>query len=358
MILKETQSQEYSNLTRIPAFIDMHVHLRDPGQTYKETILSGSRAAKAGGFSHILCMPNTTPVIDTPEMIQFVLSRPAEVAVLPIASITKGQQGSELTDFAALKKAGAVAFSDDGVPVSDSNLMRQAMYKAIENNALIISHCENKSLIPSKLQSPPEAEYTAIDRECALAIETGARLHIAHISTKESVDIIRNAKRKGANVTCETCPHYFSLTESDYKNLGTNAMMNPPLRKKEDVTAIISGIVDGTIDVVSTDHAPHSISEKDQPAELAPFGIIGLETSFCVSYTFLVKTGIIKLERLIELMSDKPKEILGIHSSSFVLADLETEFIYDISTSQSLSRNSPYDKMRFFGKILKTVLED
>lgn len=358
MLVKEKNNTDSSNTIRIPAFVDMHVHLREPGQTHKETVFSGSRAAKAGGFSHILCMPNTSPVIDTPELVSYIRSREAAVSVLPAAAVTKGQQGKELTDFYALKKAGALAFSDDGSPVEDKNIMREAMYRAVENDVLIISHCEDKSLITSRLQSPPEAEYSAVLRDCELAENTGARLHIAHISTKESVDIIRNAKRKGAKITCETCPHYFSLTRDDFFRVGTNAMMNPPLRKEEDVVAIKEGLRDGTIDVISTDHAPHSVYEKNQAPEFAPFGIIGLETSFCVSYTFLVKSGIITFERLIGLMSEKPKEILGIKSSSYVVVDINTEFIYDVSCSYSLSRNSPFDKQRFYGKILKTVLED
>jgi len=367
-------SRDTSGYITAPGLIDIHVHFREPGFEYKEDILSGSLAAAAGGFTTCCCMPNTSPVADNAETVNYITekSKKAVIEVLPIAAVTIGQQGEQLTNFASLKKAGAVALSDDGIPIKDEKIMRAALISAKENDMLIISHCED------------EEEMAA--RDVKLAAELGARIHIAHISTAETVDIIRRAKAAGVKVTAETAPHYFSLTSEEVSKQGANACMNPPLRTQSDVEAIIEGLCDGTIDVIATDHAPHSISEKALPVGKAPNGIIGLETSLAVTLTYLYHTGILSLERIIELMSVNPGKILGLDKSESVAADFsilgapatvteqpkiekgvvtlsdyiifypDEEWIVDPSTFKSKSRNTPFAGMKLRGKVKQTVV--
>ncbi|NPA94275.1 MAG: dihydroorotase, partial [Thermodesulfobacteria bacterium] len=279
----------------VPGLIDMHVHLREPGFEYKETIESGTRAAAAGGFTAVACMPNTSPPNDSEAVTRFILDkakRAANARVFPVAAITKGQKGEQLTEFFDLLQAGAVAFSDDGLPVANAAIMRLALEYSLNFDALIISHAEelelsaqgvmNEGLTSTRLGLkgiPSCAEDIAVFRDCCLAFHTGARLHIAHVSTKGAVNIIRAAKKKGARVTAETAPHYFSLTEEAVEGYNTFAKMNPPLRTEEDRKAIIEGLKDGTLDAIATDHAPHDILSKECEFALAANGIIGLETA-------------------------------------------------------------------------------
>ncbi len=306
--------------------VDMHVHLREPGQTHKETIASGTRAALRGGFGAVLAMPNTAPPVDSPELVKWVLDRAAETGsarVLVAAAITAGQKGEVLTDFAALKAAGATALSDDGVPVLDRELMRRAMLEARRVGLPILSHCE------------PETELAARDAE--LAAETGCPVHICHVSRRATVEAIRAAKSAGAPVTAETCPHYMVAW--------AEGKMNPPLASPDDVEAVLEGLCDGTLDAISTDHAPHTAQEKASASP--PNGVIGLETALAVALMSLVHTGRASSERLWELMRDNPARILGITPPKGKLV-MDTEREWTAENFQSLSSNTP-----FAGKILK-----
>ena len=330
-----------------PGFIDLHVHLRDPGLIYKEDIKTGTLAAINGGFTSICAMPNTVPVTDTPEIIKYILDSPASCRVLPVAAITKAQEGKELTDFHALKRAGAISLSDDGKTVESAELMREALVKSRENNILIISHCE------------PEDEITR--RDINLASDTGARLHIAHVSTANSVQAIADAKKSGLKITAETCPHYFSLTEQAVLKSGADAKMNPPLRTHADRTAIIDAIKSGVIDCISTDHAPHSPEDKMNGAN----GITGLETAFALGVTCLVRENHITLEKLIKLMSLNPAKIIGLDdklgsieegkTADLVIFNIDERFIYDKNSSRSKSRNTPFHGFELYGRILYTI---
>lgn len=337
------------SLITAPGLIDMHVHLREPGYEYKEDIMSGAAAAAAGGFSTVCCMPNTLPVADTPEVVKLIADKAAgaPVRVLPIGAVTVGQRGRELTNFAALKMAGAVAVSDDGMPVADDGIMQRAMLLAKETGLLLISHCE------------PETEMAA--RDIRIAAETGARIHIAHVSAAETVEVVRQAKASGVQVTAETCPHYFSLTSEEIARQGANACMNPPLRNRRDVEAVIEGLCDGTIDVIVTDHAPHSVAEKSLPVGQAPNGIIGLETSLAVTLTYLYHTGIFTIDEIIEKMSVNPARILqldgnsGMSPISAIYFDPDEEWVVDPLQFKSKSRNTPYAGMTLRGKVKRTV---
>ncbi|NOX25288.1 MAG: dihydroorotase, partial [Deltaproteobacteria bacterium] len=325
----------------MPGFIDLHVHLREPGEEYKETIESGTAAAVAGGFTAVTCMPNTIPVIDSEQGIDLILSkaRQAKMArVYPVGAISKGSQGEEIAEFGAMQRAGAVAFSDDGHPVVDSHLMRQALDYASNFHSLIISHSEEISLskngainegpLATRLGLagiPRAAEEIMVYRDLALAEYTGQRLHLAHISTRESVDLIRRAKARGCRVSAETAPHYFSLTEEAIGLYDTAAKMNPPLRTADDVAAVKEGLRDGTLDAIATDHAPHSAQEKEVEFSLAANGIIGLETA--VSLTLrLVQEGAITEKRLVELLAVNPAKIIGVEGGS-----LQTGGLADIT---------------------------
>ncbi|MCL2079965.1 MAG: dihydroorotase [Oscillospiraceae bacterium] len=342
-----SRPENSANFEIAPGLIDMHVHFREPGYEYKEDILSGSSAAAAGGFTTVCCMPNTLPAADNAELIRYI-SRKAEqskIRVLPIGAVTVGQRGEKLTDFASLKRAGAVALSDDGMPVLDESVMRRALELAKEHDMLIISHCEDEA---------PMAR-----RDIRLAAELDARIHIAHVSTAKTVDIIRRAKAKGVKVTAETCPHYFSLTQEEITKQGTMAQMNPPLREKKDVEAIIEGLCDGTIDAIATDHAPHSAKEKALPIGKAPNGIIGLETAFAVALTYLYHTGKLGIDDIIRLMSINPAAILGIKLSDLaadkIVFDPNEEWTVDPTRFESKSRNTPYAGAVLRGRVKQTI---
>lgn len=354
-----------TGLTAIPSLVDLHVHLRDPGLTHKETVETGTLAARNGGFGAVFAMPNTKPACDSPEVVKYVLSQKKNVDVYPVAAITKGLSGKEMTDFHALKDAGAAAFSDDGMPVEDTELFMKALKGAKEVGLPLFAHCEMKSHVTDRLNIPNSAEWEAVKREITAASKVDCPIHICHVSTRQSLQFIRDAKKAGIQVTAETGPHYFTLTRDAVKEKGSYAMMNPPLCDEADVEAVKEAIADGTIDVISTDHAPHSAEEKAGPLETAPFGITGLESSFALSYTNLVKTGILELEELIDMMSLKPREIGNLPHShfmrigerpSFFLVDLNKEFIFDSSKSLSKSRNTPFDGTPMYGEIKYNIL--
>ncbi|MBQ2711742.1 MAG: dihydroorotase [Clostridia bacterium] len=367
--------------TLLPAFVDMHVHLRDPGLTYKEDIASGSRAAVAGGFSAVACMPNTSPVNDCAAITSYIKMRGKEVGltkVYPVGCISKGMKGEELAGIGGMQAAGAVAVSDDGKPVENANLMRHAMEYASDFDMPVLSHCEDKPLAEggsvnegyySTLTGlkgiPAASEEVMVAREILLAQTLGLSVHLCHISTKGSVELIRHAKAQGVRVTAETCPHYFAADDSWVEGFDTNTKMNPPLRSKEDVAAIIRGIQDGTIDAIVTDHAPHHQDDKLVEYHLAAFGISGLETSFALCYTYLVKTGLITLERLSELMTKNPAEILRIPYgrleagavADLVLIDESAEWQVDKNAFFSKGKNTPFHGKTLTGKVYATVVE-
>ncbi len=363
----------------IPGLIDMHVHLREPGFEYKETIETGTAAAKAGGFTSVCCMPNTNPVNDDPAITKFILTQAghASTRVFPIGAITRGSKGDELTDMAVLHAAGCIAVSDDGRPVMNSAVLRRAMDIAAGLDLLVISHCEDTSLadrgvmnegVVSKslgLQGiPAAAEDIIVARDIALAELTGCRLHIAHVSTAGSVRIVRDAKSRGVKVTAETCPHYFTLTDEAVKDYGTLAKMNPPLRTTQDVQAVKQGLQDGTIDVIATDHAPHSIDEKQKPLDSAPFGIIGLETAFGLTHR-LVEEGVLSLSQAVCKLSCNPATVLKLDKGTLSVgadADLtivspSEEWIVDIFHSKSKAKNSPFHGWKLKGRIVQTIVD-
>lgn len=364
----------------MPGFVDLHVHLREPGFEYKETVLTGAQAAAKGGVTTICPMPNTNPVIDTPERVADLLQRAKEtpVHILPVGAVTAGQAGDELTDIAGMKQAGAVALSEDGKSVMDSLLFRHALQEAARNNMPMFSHCEDKALVDGgvmnagkraeELQLPGitnAVEDVIAARDIFLAKETGCRLHLCHCSTADSAELIALAKRQGLSVTGEVCPHHFTLADEDITEDHGRFKMNPPLRSRKDVEALRSALAEGIIDVISTDHAPHGFEEKNQTMLKAPFGITGLETSFALGVTELVRTGFLTLSALVEKMSTNPAKILGIPKGTLtigsvadlVVADVETEYTIDSSTFVSKGKNTPFDGKRVYGRIEKTFVD-
>ncbi len=323
----ELQTIDAKGLKVFPGLIDMHVHLREPGFEYKETIKTGTMAAIRGGFTTVCCMPNTFPVNDNASVTEFIKRKASQegcCSVLPIGAITKGQKGEELAEIGTMRNEGCIAFSDDGQPVMNSLIMRRALEYSKAFNVPIISHCEDLTLSEDGVMNeglmsltlglkgiPAEAEQIMIFRDILLAELTGGKLHIAHVSTEGSVNLIRHAKERGVHVTAETCPHYFNLTEEAVKGYNTNAKVNPPLRTARDIEAIKEGLRDGTIDVIATDHAPHHRDEKRREFDMAPFGISGLDTALSLSLK-LVREGILTLIQLIEKMAWNPAKILGI----------------------------------------------
>ncbi|MGC8553936.1 MAG: dihydroorotase [Candidatus Acidulodesulfobacterium sp.] len=357
-----------------PGLIDMHVHLREPGYEYKETIKSGMEAAISGGFTSICCMPNTNPVNDSEEVTRFLIDKAKNLDLInlfPIGAISKGLKGDSLADIGKLKEAGAVALSDDGNPVEDSALMGRALLYADTFNLPVISHSEDiklrgKGIINEGIMSerlgvigmPGIAEDIGTARDVILAGYYGVKLHVAHVSTAGSVNIIKQAKKTGTKVTCETCPHYFSLTEESLVDYNTNAKMNPPLRTEMDKRALIEAIQDGTIDVIATDHAPHAKDEKDDTLDAAPFGIIGLETSLPLTLR-LFHDKKISLMRIAELMSLNPAKILNIKGRGSVsngyigditVVDINKKWQFTEKGIKSLSKNSPFIGEKFKGK--------
>jgi dihydroorotase len=348
-----------SGLIVAPGFIDMHVHLREPGQEYKEDIESGCRAAAAGGFTCICCMPNTTPVNDSAEVTRTILERVGEVSsisVLPVGALTKGSKGKELADFEGMMKEGVRVFSDDGGCVQDRELMKRVFVFAKENDCLIVDHAEDFSI------SGRESENVIIERDIELARETGAHIHIAHLSTKESVEMIRQAKANGVPITCEVTPHHLTLTEDAVEEYGPNAIMKPPLRTKEDRKALIERLADGTIDAIATDHAPHAASEKED-IKTAAFGIIGMETMLPVCLK-LVHNSRITMDRFIDAVSCSPARILGLKEKGNLAVGSEADITIfspdepitiDASKFQSKSRNCPFNGWKEKGRVIATV---
>ena len=358
----------------VPGLVDMHCHLRDPGQEYKEDIETGTKAALAGGITSVACMPNTDPVIDNEAVISYVINKAKEsgyVNVFPIGAVSKGLNGTELAEIGAMKFAGAVAVSDDGRPVSDSGLMRRALIYADMFDMPVISHCEDTSLSGDGCMNEGAvagimglkgitraAEEVMAARDIIIAEAENKRVHIAHVSTKGSVQLVREAKKRGVKVTCETCPHYFTLTEDACEGYNTNAKMNPPLRTAKDVEAIKEGLRDGTIDCIVTDHAPHHADEKNCEFAAAKNGIVGFETSLGLGIKYLVKTGVLTMKQLIEKMSVNPSRILGISKGSLSVgktADItifnpNREWTVDINKFNSKSKNSPYNGYTLSGK--------
>ena len=343
-------------------FFDMHCHLRDPGFTEKETVETGLLSAAKGGFTSVMPMPNTDPVCDNPETVKYILDKAEKcgVKVYPIAAATAGQKGETVTDLAALLSSGAAAFSDDGRPVVKDAVALKVMSEACRLGSFYISHCETPSLNKDGVVTPA-SEEAMIERECLLAFSTASRVHIAHVSTAGGAEIIRRYKSLGARVTAETCPHYFCFTAADAGD-NTNFKMNPPLRGESDRLAIIGALQDGTIDVISTDHAPHTDAEKAKPYKDAPNGIIGFETAFAASYTALVSSGAVTLSKLTEILA-APYRITGKKGgkiaagvpADLVFVDLDEKFVYDREEIRSKSHNSPFIGKTLTGRVKLTV---
>ncbi len=366
--------------TVAPGLVDMHVHLREPGYEYKEDIESGTKAAAMGGVTSCACMPNTNPVCDNAAVIEFIKNKAASLGyanVFPIGAISKGMKGAELAEIGEMKFAGAAGISDDGRPVESSSLMRRALEYAQMFDMAVISHCEDIPLADDGYMNEGymstylglrgitrAAEEVQVARDIIIAEATNTRVHIAHVSTRGSVDLVRQAKKRGVNVTCETCPHYFSLTEAACDGFNTNAKMNPPLRTDDDVAAIKEGLADGTIDAIVTDHAPHHSDEKNCEFAVASNGIVGLETSLGLGIKCLVKEGVLTLSELIKKMTINPANILGInrgtlslnHAADIVIFDPDKPWTVDVSKFQSKGKNSPFDGWELFGKPEYTIL--
>lgn len=363
-----------------PGLVDMHVHLRDPGLTYKEDILTGTAAAARGGVTALACMANTDPVLDSPDQMYYVRERAKQgsgVQVYPIGAVSVGLRGEEPTDAEALKKAGAVALSDDGCNVDNANLMRDVLIKARRLEIPVLAHCEDTSMVAGRAVNegsisrqlwlegrPAIAEELMVMRDAMLAEETGAHVHICHVSTAKSVDIIRGMKKRGVSITCETCPQYFTLTEDEILTHGALARVNPPLRTHKDMKGIIAGLQDGTIDAIATDHAPHSAEEKARPLTRAPSGMVGLETSLAITLTALYHTGKMELPDIIRCMTLNPAGILGLAKGRLALGsdaditifDPDEEWNVDPEQFASRSRNTPFGGRRVKGRVKYTIV--
>lgn len=366
----EISSERYDNCIILPGFVDVHVHLREPGFSYKETVKTGTMAAARGGFTAVCTMPNLSPVPDSLANLQKqldIIKRDACIRVFPYGSITVNEGGKELSEMEAMSPL-VVAFSDDGRGVQNDDIMLCAMTEAKRLNRIIAAHCEDNSLLNGGYIHAgeyagshghrgicSESEWKQIERDLRLVRETRCKYHVCHISTAESVELIRKAKAEGLDVTCETAPHYLVFTDADLLEDG-RFKMNPPLRSKRDRDALIEGILDGTVDMIATDHAPHSKDEKSKGLEKSAFGIVGLETAFPVLYTRLVRGGIITLEKLVELMSLNPAARFGIDiENDFTVFDLEDMYRIDDNDFLSMGRSSPFVGMQVFGKCLLTV---
>ena len=371
-IERVTNTEMEQSAVRLPGFCDVHVHLREPGFSYKETIRTGTQAAARGGYTAVCTMPNLNPVPDSLEHLAIqeqIIEADAVIHVYPYAAITVKEMGEELVPMEELAER-VIAFSDDGRGIQSKDMMRAAMERAKALNKLIVAHCEDNSLLHNGYIHDgwyarehghrgicSESEWGQIARDLELAKETGCGYHVCHISSKESVEVIRKAKAEGVDVTCETAPHYLLLTEDDLQEEG-RFKMNPPLRSKADRDALIEGIQDGTIDVIATDHAPHSAEEKAQGLEKSAFGIVGIETAFPLLYTNLVKKGIITMERLLELIVYAPRKRFGIplSESDYSVWDLETETVIDSAEFLSKGKATPFDGWKIYGTCLKTVV--
>jgi len=364
-----------------PGFIDMHCHLRDPGQEYKEDLISGTKAAARGGFTGVCCMPNTKPVNDSAAVTRYIIEKAetkgSGVHVYPVGAISKNLEGKEMAEIGRMKEAGIIAISDDGKPVSNSNLLRLAMQYADHFNVFIMSHSEDKNLvgdgvmnegfISTKLGLPGTtraAEEVMIARDILVAEAEGKRIHLCHVSTKGGVQLVREAKARGVRVTAETAPHYIGATDEWVLGYDSNCRVNPPLREEMDRQACIAGLVDGTIDVIATDHAPHHEDEKRVEFHIAASGISGFETAFCVSNTELVRAGHMTLPQLIEKMSTKPAQLLGVpggemtvgSAADIVVLDPEQEITVDVTKFVSKGHNTPFNGHTYFGAVCATIV--
>ena len=369
---------DISGLAAAPGLVDMHVHLREPGFEAKETVATGCAAAARGGVTTLVAMPNTRPATDCPEIVTLVRKKaaPTGVNVLPAGAVTAGQKGQTLTDFAALKAAGVSALTDDGVPIQNTALLRRAMLEAKVLGLPLLDHCEDRDMVQNYAVNegkvsrelgltgrPAIAEELQVMRDVMLAEETGAHIHICHISTGKGVDIVRQAKARGVRVTCETCPQYFTLTEDEVLRQGAMARVNPPLRTAADVEAIRAGLIDGTIDAIVTDHAPHTAEEKSRPLPDAPSGMVGLETSLALALTELYHSGLLPLSRVLALMSASPAALLGLEKGTLgvgrdadlVIFDPGQEWTIDKNQFASKGRNTPFHGRTVRGRVKYTI---
>lgn len=364
-----------------PGFIDIHTHLREPGEEYKETIASGTAAAAAGGFTTVCAMPNTKPVNDNAAVTRYIIDKACAAGfarVLPIGAVTRGSEGQELAEMADMKAAGAVAVSDDGRPINSAQMMRRAMEYAGDHRLVVVDHCQDLTMSHGGVMHEGRystllglegmshaAEETHVSRDIMLARLTGSRVHIAHLSTAGSVELIRNAKQRGMPVTCEVTPHHLALTDAAVVSFDTNTKMNPPLRSEEDRMALIEGIRDGTVDAIATDHAPHHADEKMLEYDRAPFGIIGLETALGVVLKVLVEPGIVGLSRVVELLTSGPARVFSLpfgtlkpgSIADLTVLDLSFEWTVDPSRFKSKSRNTPFKGWKLRGAVVATFFE-
>ena len=376
----EAEFLDASNCVVASGFVDMHVHLREPGKEGAETIQSGTQAAAAGGFTAVACMPNTQPVNDAPMVTRFILGQAEQAGaarVYPVGAVTKASAGEELAELESLRAAGVVAVSDDGQPVYSTRLLRRALEYCQALNMPLIDHCEEPTLAEGGVMhegewslrlglrgQPALAEVLPVLRNARLAAETDARVHIAHLSTRAALEVVRRAKQQGVAITCDVTPHHFSLTDAACCDYDTNFKMNPPLRTAEDVAALVEGLADGTVDAIASDHAPHKDSEKQTDFDSAPFGIIGLETALALALEKLYHTGKISLTRLVELFSTAPARILGVPGgrlqvgapADITVFDLERKWTYRAEEGVSKSRNTPFDGWSFRGGAVATVV--
>lgn len=371
--------QDLEGLIVLPGLVDLHIHLREPGGEHKETIKTGTEAAARGGFTTVAAMPNTNPVPDDHDHLQNLLDRiekDARVRVLPYASITKGQKGEEIIDIETLYNLGAFALTDDGVGVQSAGKMLEAMRRAAKAGVAIVAHCEDNTLLTGgafhegKFSAshgikgiPSVSEAVHIARDVLLAEAAGCHYHVCHVSTKESVRVIRDAKRAGIRVTAEVTPHHLLLSEDDIPEVHSNYKMNPPLRSKEDQEALIEGLLDGTLDFIATDHAPHTVEEKSRPIEKAPFGIVGLETAFPLLYTHLVQTGVLALEQLVDALTTKPSQAFNLPYgelkaggvADIAVIDLNAERVINPEHFTSKGRNTPFGGWSTQGQPVMTI---
>lgn len=364
----------------MPGLIDLHVHFRDPGLTYKEDIETGSKAAAKGGFTTVCCMPNTKPVVDNVETVKYIIEKGEKTGltnVLPVGAVTKNMAGVEITDVEELKKAGICAISEDGKSVMNSGVYRKAMKNAAKANVPVLAHCEDINLVEGGVINLGDksselgvkgisnaVEDVIAMRDIMLARETGATLHLCHCSTKDSVEMVKRAKEEGIKVTAEVCPHHFSMCSDDITSNDGNFKMNPPLRAREDMEALIKGLQDDIMDVISTDHAPHSAEEKAKDLEHAPFGIVGLETSVALTVTNLVKKGYLTPMQMAAKMSYNPAKVLGIPKGTLdegkiadiTIIDPDKEYTIDVNTFESKGKNTPFDGYKVSGEVEYTIL--
>lgn len=364
----------------MPGLIDLHVHFRDPGLTYKEDIETGSKAAAKGGFTTVCCMPNTKPVVDNVDTVKYIIEKGKKVGltnVLPVGAVTKDMAGTQITDVEELKKAGICAISEDGKSVMNSGVYRKAMKNAAKANVPVLAHCEDINLVEGGVINLGDksselgvkgisnaVEDVIAMRDIMLAKETGATLHLCHCSTKDSVEMVKRAKEEGIKVTAEVCPHHFSMCSDDITSNDGNFKMNPPLRAREDMEALIKGLQDDIMDVISTDHAPHSAEEKAKDLEHAPFGIVGLETSVALTVTNLVKKGYLTPMQMAAKMSYNPAKVLGIPKGTLdegkiadiTIIDPNKEYTIDVNTFESKGKNTPFDGYKVSGEVEYTIL--